>query len=535
MKRTLKLLALALAVTLLATVPSAYGKYKENFAFGLGANGGAGIGLNNASANPANANANGQLGMEIVYSANHLFDYEYVSGSAVDNQQNQGLQRTMEIKRAGWYAFIIRGGDGGRARITTDGQNDAGSFGGAGGMVMGYLNLNAGTTLYIEVASAGAVYQRANTRPRAHLGGGQNSARGGLGGGATVLSTESIRGVTAVTDPLVPSIIAVAGGGGGGGGNNAAANDRSGGNAGGAGGVNATSAGQNSNPILNGFQVANPEPGHNAANSGLAGTAVYNSGGVKGLVSTGYQAGYQVPGQTNAGAKNTARWGTNVPAGGGGGVTGGGAAGTGGTGNGNNGGNAAGGIFLQGGNCATSSGASNGGGGGSGWFGGSGGCGSNATHGGGGGSSFVRSDVRPLTNEMRASDYFKSFIWLHRYAQISDTAPTAYNANIDSQFTPSDTVPETFTGTVPNSVLRYYQLGNTTPRVMKAGNNISGILELQKKLMFSVNTNGTTTVNTDTMFRMQGWSGFAFIKYLGPIDPADVFSAGWQGHGSWPF
>jgi len=115
MKRVLRLFALVLAAVALLSVPSAQGKYFDHFGFGLGNitasnQTGDALGLNNAVPAAGDVNTNSQKGFDIVYSANHLFEYKGTSYSS-------GTEQRLTNLRTGYYGFVIRGGDGGVGRM----------------------------------------------------------------------------------------------------------------------------------------------------------------------------------------------------------------------------------------------------------------------------------------------------------------------------------------------------------------------------------------------------------------------------------
>ena len=296
---------------------------------------------------------------------------------------------------AGYYAFLLRGGDGGTSRMPA---GNVGGYGGAGGMVMGYFRLDTPQTLYIEVGSAGRGGLTAAYDYRAHFGGGNNFVRGGQGGGATIISTSSLRG-----GGNSANIIAVAGGGGGAGGSNGALSHphNNGGNAGGAGNVAGNS--DHLNPILNG---AVAQTGAVAVAGGFASGGVQGGNPVNRLkiinpVGTG-QSNSAGGGGATEGGRGGFRGGATLPP-----------AGRHGT-------------HLLGGNACSSTAAvdQGSGGGGAGWFGGGAGGHDGPWHGGGGGgSSFVRSNVNPMPPEIAGSRYFADLIALQNYALASNAVP----------------------------------------------------------------------------------------------------------------
>jgi len=568
--RGLRIAALLL-IAALVTLPTSSAKYFENFAFGLGKAGQPALGLNNSEAEGLSAteiNDRARQGMDVVFSANHLFQYN-------GTNQNNGTQQQLTNLPEGYYAFIIRGGDGGVGRAGP-------SFGGAGGMVMGYVWLRGGTTLYIEVGSAGrgwlSITGTGNAMPALPFGGGgnpgspRNGNMGGQGGGATSISTSVTRAQDA-------NLIAIAGGGGGGGRNDNSRNVSRGGNAGGAGGpvMQATVAETNSNyyyrdenthnPILNGYDtdatthltnIYGPRttwvgPTNNAANNPAATVihVVYNLNGVHGLVSPGYQGGVMLPKDGNRSIKSTARsaGSPDLRCGGGGGATVGGRGGddetdiTQGAG-----------AALQGASARSNT---NGGGGGGGWFGGGGGHNAGAHNGGGGGgSSFVRHDVRPLTlatgttADMQRNVYFRDFISLTRFTlgdapnqATWEQAPVAAVINLANNFPITSTT--TWANTSYNNVnVRYSRNATNNTQVRHTvGNANSGIIGMQT----------TNALNNATLpagdVQNSGWDGFAFIKYLGPNCPVACVApftcphapapcpsvTGMQTYTSWPF
>jgi len=185
MKRSLRIAALALLASLmpfsLLLVPGSSAKYTNRFGFSFGEVGyqgappAASVPLNNASADTANANANAQRGFDLVYAANHLFVYKGTGWT-----YSAGTEQIMTIARAGYYAFVLRGGDGGTGRNNSTGWASAG---GPGGLVMGYIYLDPSTTpaLYISVASSGPGYKTGSSNGYAYFAGGQAGTRGGDG------------------------------------------------------------------------------------------------------------------------------------------------------------------------------------------------------------------------------------------------------------------------------------------------------------------------------------------------------------------
>jgi len=480
MKRFLRIFMLLLLVAVLL-IPAASAKYKEDFGFGLGKMGTAALGLNNADAaglSASDINDRAKKGFDIVYSANHLYAYAGSNHSTGTQQQLQNLPE-------GYYAFIIRGGDGGQGRSN---GTPAASFGGLGGYVVGYVWLAANTTLYIEVGSAGIGVITATNSNRPHYGGGTNVGRGGQGGGLTLLA------ISGRPHSQNSDIIAVAGGGGGGGGANKGVTFPSnniynswGGSAGGAGTIYGWQAANHfrvRNPILNG-----------------AGTVFIPSinGGAQVQRVFAVTGGFVIPGVQ--GGADGAQMLTTAPGtsgnngGGGGGVSGGG-----------NGGTAAGnGGALSGGPAVA---ATFGGGGGGGWFGGGGGtsAANNENGGGGGGSSYIRSDVRPLTSTMLTSTYFDDLIKVQTRDALSElTGITAFLTS------------------------------HANASTLTIGNSTSGMMTVRNHSFIASSEH-------------QGMSGFAFIKYLGPNCPTPCAPnfvcpnpapcpalTGFQTWGSWPF
>ncbi|MCL2445871.1 MAG: glycine-rich protein [Oscillospiraceae bacterium] len=362
---------------------------------------------------------------------------------------NNASAHILENAPAGYYAFIIRGGDGGAGRLP---NGNRASYGGAGGLVMGYFRLDTPQTLFIEVGSAGRGGNTQTQPSRAHFGGGNNTNAGGQGGGATTISTVCLR-----TQNAWGNHIAVAGGGGGGGGSNGTQFhiNNNGGNAGGAGG----GTGAQANPILN----------------GSAADQVGTSGVFMGRMSAGFQSGnpaamlkdHQAPGRPGS---------PNAPSTSGGGGGGGGVGNTqaGGVPGGSSGTAGTTGWMISGGNAGHSGNATNGsGGGGSGWLGGGGGGNNQGWHGGGGGgASYARNDVRPLSNDLIASDFFSDLVALQAYAL---------------------------------SNARYAQ-GNP-PRVVVRDELRS--IALQDPSIIEDYANA-------------GWNGFAYIVYTGPVHPSEA-------------
>ena len=467
----LRLLSAVLAAGLLLPVPSAQAKYFNHFGFGLGTTDASGVGnavaLNNATS-AGNANANSQHGFSVAYSANHLFEYKGSSYSA------NSAYHTMTNLRTGYYAFVLRGGDGGNGKESYGGHTAA--YGGSGGYVTGYFYIDAAVTptLWIRIGHAGRGDHTA-TRPGGWPSGGTGEWYGGSGGGYSLISTAQY------VNADLSKVIAVAGGGGGGGSidtdqvswgdynlvrDNTDANSR-GGHAGGAG-----SFGDTKNPILNGGTTA------------AAGTVAVNSNGLAGRVSPGYRAGNPA----NMTKSTTAPGNTNSNGGGGGG----GATAGGQMGNNYTGGGGSAGSLLAGGNGAGNAGWG-GGGGGAGLYGGGGGerhsTGNAWRGGGGGGSSYARDDVQPLTQGMINSAYLNPFI------TIPDND---YNVYTTSRVRPNR-----------------YRIGTRSTTENYAGNDTSGWMHLNNSGMQSA-------------YWGNGYNGFAYIKYLGPLDPAaNLNRTGW--------
>ncbi|MCL2445869.1 MAG: metallophosphoesterase [Oscillospiraceae bacterium] len=468
MKRILQATALMLAAVILLAIPSAQARFIDHFGFGLDTRNSATLPLNNArtTGTAANIAANAQRGFDIVHSANHLFEFRGSSHSA-------GEVQTLTNLLTGYYGFVIRGGDGGVGRM----QNHFSAYGGSGGYVMGYFHVDATvtSTLYIQVGHAGRGWKTANDWG-GWPGGGYGEWWSGSGGGYTMIATSS--NVTSHNS----SIVAVAGGGGGGGAvdsnglpsgdfndvrDNTDPNSR-GGHAGGAGPL-----GDAFNPALNGSAA------------GQTGTVAINSGGVNGRISGGLAGGN--PAQVNI--RNKSRGHLRPPrtegnGGGGGGTTQGGEGGW--TQPGTSG------TALQGGGGAPG----HGGGGGGGFFGGGGGerlgdgAGNRWKGGGGGGSSFVRHDVQPLPAGIINSVYFNPFVTLPN---------NEYNMYTTSRVRPN----------------RYRRSARPTGENY-VGNTISGELRLNDGQIQSA-------------FQNNGFNGFAFIKYLGPLPPGDdtIIRTGW--------
>lgn len=118
-----------------------------------------------------------------------------------------------DVYPAGWYAYVLFGGDGG------DGYPEKGSTsltkgqGGAGGVVYGYANFSADTYMIVVAAGGETVPNKGdgNLTSTANYKGGAGYCLGGGGGGLTGI----FKG-TAVPTSDNEDIIAVAGGGGGG-------------------------------------------------------------------------------------------------------------------------------------------------------------------------------------------------------------------------------------------------------------------------------------------------------------------------------
>lgn len=470
MKRFCRVAGLVLAAVMLLSVPGAQAKYKKDFGFGFNDSGA--VGLNNSQANSAENinNVSGKNGFNVVWSANHFFDVWSDSTAT----QTDTKTRIFEVKREGYYAFVIRGGDGGagRRRTLLHGR------GGAGGMVMGYLKLEAGTKLYIEIGTAGLGYNSEQKNVAAHWGGGINGAgnnpRGGNGGGCTILATSDQRGAAVRNS----NIIALAGGGGGGGGihdtNDGNVFKRHRSNGGHAGGARDNVAVTKNLP-LNGYDI---EQGNGV---------VPVTGG---LVSPGVRAGDpKATGTTKDTARNpysSSNGQSGYNGGGGGGATEEGKSGssTNSTGNG---------ASYGGGPAVNDQGG-----------------------GGGGGSSFVRNDVVPLTQEMLGSAYFSPFYLLN-----NDTSGDNADATAAPRY--GNHTNRNTTRRISTAVL-----GGSTAALSSTSNITSGIL-----LQAIYNLPGDSAISsTFGIPHDNGWSGFAFIKYLGPVDPAKVTAANSYG---WPF
>lgn len=495
MKRILRLAALALTVVLLFLIPAS-GKYIYNFSFGLGTMSTAGLPVNNASADAAAANA--QQGFDVVYSASHVFTADTLNG--VSNYYSGGSVKAVTNYRQGWYAFVMRGGDGGAGR---NNGSAVASYGGMGGIVMGVVYLEGGKTLYIAAGCSGVgVYAGSVTDDMGKINGGtttawykynsfygggwSNTNNGGGGGGCSFIALGDNASVYASPST---GMIAVAGGGGGGGGMDASGSDANGN--GGDAGASANPSGPSGNPILNGYNTA------------IAGTIVYNTGGVTGLVSPGIQGRVRANGLKST--TNPGDAGSSVQSndgGGGGGATQGGTGGV--YQQALNGGS-----FLQGGrgsHSASLGGAGGtaglgGGGGGAGWYGGGGGGRhtSDAKYhgGGGGGSSFVRSDVLALNSTMLASPYFAAFA-------------TANSGLVDG-------------GAGNDANFRYKTAqgtGTTDTTAWIIGDSSYYTLNMRSMI-------GGSTGN----YKFSGMRGFVVMKYLGPKQPG-TYSQYWS---SWPF
>jgi len=116
----------------------------------------------------------------------------------------------------GWWAFLLRGGDG-----RTGVRGTTNRLGGKGGLVMGCVYVGAGQQLFGLAGAAGGTGSATGGAysPGAGFGGGRsrggaNNELSGGGGGASILARAA-----ASATPVAPSaanIIAVAGGGGGG-------------------------------------------------------------------------------------------------------------------------------------------------------------------------------------------------------------------------------------------------------------------------------------------------------------------------------
>ena len=207
-----------------------------------------------------------------------------------------GAQVTLENCPAGWYAFKIRGGDGGCGQHRTYGSTyrGQGGTGGSGATVSGYTYISGGTiTLY---AGRAGMHANQGASGIADYGGGRTSSNSsggdvtwaGAGGGYSGIFLDL---PTSPTDAQrQAAAVAIAGGGGGGGGGGSAGTGYNCGGKGGDGGSyntanNGTSAeggaggaGGTRSGNSSGTHYTNG-PGANNNNKGTAGSGGGGGGG----------------------------------------------------------------------------------------------------------------------------------------------------------------------------------------------------------------------------------------------------------------
>jgi len=341
------------------------------------------------------------MGFDIIYTAPIFVTPGTSPISTGSTLNNMGAQLTINNAPAGWYAFRMRGGNGGVGHSISSGNR---GYGGLGAYVQGIFYFDGGTLL-IRAGKAGPTSwtgTAANRNSdRADWGGGntQDNNSGGGGGGYS--------GIFIGSAASQGSAVAIAGGGGGGASGGSAGIGSSlrhagNGGAGGSGAGATGGAGGNASEINSG-----------PAATALGGTGTGGGGGGGGAGRSGGGGGTGNGGGGGAGGfldGNGARQ-VGIGGGGGGGGAGnngnhagnGGQATAGGTARGsghtnaggNNGGN---GAALLGGGAST--GMRGGAGGGGYWGGGAGGWQNTNSGGGGGGggASFLRVGVYPLAN-----------------------------------------------------------------------------------------------------------------------------------------
>jgi hypothetical protein len=127
----------------------------------------------------------------------------YYSNNNIQDRSNASYD---EIKlKKGWWAFLLKGGNGGLGYVSSYG----GGYGGKGGYVRGCYYFSADTSVYV-LAGRGGEYDGAGTSAVWSAGRGYDD--GGGGGGLSAITTARNGG----TAPTEAQTIAVAGGGGGG-------------------------------------------------------------------------------------------------------------------------------------------------------------------------------------------------------------------------------------------------------------------------------------------------------------------------------
>jgi hypothetical protein len=202
-------------------------------------------------------------GFDLIYSAAINLQPATTGGSG-------GVEVTLSNCPAGWYAFRLKGGDGGNGNwdsTWTSGSDH--TYGGTGGTVSGMTYLSGGT-LVLRAGTRGTDGPGSGGQWGGASGSnGESELDGGGGGGYS-----GIFYTTAQTNP-----IAVAGGGGGGGGGNdeAGTTDDRGGNGG-----NGASAASNTGTAATIFPGSNGVAGGGNNEYGVGGyngTGTYNSDG----------------------------------------------------------------------------------------------------------------------------------------------------------------------------------------------------------------------------------------------------------------
>lgn len=124
--------------------------------------------------------------------------------SSLQTYSYTGGVQIFTAPKSGQYHIDMYGASGGGCYTSTLDSN-----GGHGGHTYGYINLNAGDMLYIQVGQAGSVGGGAT-----YNGGGASSGGSGAGGGATSI-TKTNRGELVNFANYKGEVVAVAGGGGG--------------------------------------------------------------------------------------------------------------------------------------------------------------------------------------------------------------------------------------------------------------------------------------------------------------------------------
>ena len=277
---------------------------------------------------------------------------------------------TPYIPTEGWWAIVLRGGQGGKyVRYSGGDSLIENGHGGRGGVVRGMYYFDGATPIYVWIGEGGGTGLQCTAFNAVYNGGQRCGADaswggGGNGGGASVIA--KVASPTSSAD-----LIAVAGGGGGGGAQSGA-----------------TKFGGDAGSILS------------PSNGGYAG---------------GYQGG-------SGGTVNTAQNTGASYSGGGGGNGIGGSGGSNGGNTGNSGG------FLQGGSGMASGGSWAGGGGGGFYGGGAGGSGNNG--GGGGGSSWAAAGFEALPTSgpyQYAHNYFTDSGYYVQSQNTTQAANAQYN------------------------------------------------------------------------------------------------------------